>query len=707
MSFRHVILRLLPGLVALIAVTLLPWVVRSTPQPAPKVILISLDGATPPLVDRYILQDPVESQRGLGWLKQHGIMALQNITVTPSLTAPAHMAIATGANPARNNINANRFHWVTSPFEESINGFAAPIGVSDDAIAPTAKPLWVTLREQGRKVVAASFPGADGADVVASNGEVLQSHTARTVDYTVPFGGYGEVGSRGFQLTAADFVPASAAVMTQLAQTKTRSFSPVLQTRKPIDRFILENTLYKLQVAVLDTTDDRAENYDTLVFFDPNQGIQPESTQLPKTGSTVMSVAAESRSFYIEGSAAAGTRFYVTEIAPDLSRIRFARYSVNFLPRPAATQREVDEINRHVGFLMPQPDYRITQRSNPGFEDFSDLELEAMYQDQVQVFVDYQTRVALWAIEQNRDADLVMTYLVQPDGAGHQFLLTDPRQATNPQVPGSIGAGQDLAKVERYETYLKTAYHLANRAVQRLIDAVGTDATGKPNSTILVVSDHGFSPFHTSVSIQNFLDNAGFDPLKVRGVSSGAAVNLYLNLVGREPNGRVSPTEYKRLQQQLISALEAAVDTNPTYADAGVPLFDQIYPRPIPADLTDPAVGRSTTEVIGKDAGDVLAILHEGYNFDGAQRPPVQRLGDVPSPNPALSIPTFYGTHGYDADRPAMSAIFFAAGQLGQGIVPQIHNIDIAPTILNLLGVPPEATMQGRAIELGNLRSDQ
>ncbi|NJN88402.1 MAG: hypothetical protein HC881_21575, partial [Leptolyngbyaceae cyanobacterium SL_7_1] len=239
------------------------------------------------------------------------------------------------------------------------------IGVSDDG-EPTAKPLWLTLREQGRKVVAASFPGADGADVLKpGSAEVLQSHTLRTVDYTVPFGGYGEVGSRGFQLTAAEFMPASEVLTAQLEQNGTRSFSPARQTRKPIDRFILDNKLYKLQLVAIDRTDDQQANYDTLVFFDPNQGLQPESTQLPKTGSTVMSVSEASKPFYIEGSPEAGTRFYVSEIAPDLSRVRFARYSVNYLPRHAATAREVAEINQNIGFLPPQPDYRITQRSNP------------------------------------------------------------------------------------------------------------------------------------------------------------------------------------------------------------------------------------------------------------------------------------------------------------------------------------------------------
>jgi hypothetical protein len=37
--------------------------------------------------------------------------------------------------------------------------------------------------------------------------------------------------------------------------------------------------------------------------------------------------------------------------------------------------------------------------------------------------------MALRAITENQLADLVMVYLEQPDGSGHQFTLTDPRHA--------------------------------------------------------------------------------------------------------------------------------------------------------------------------------------------------------------------------------------------------------------------------------------
>jgi len=244
-----------------------------------------------------------------------------------------------------------------------------------------------------------------------------------------------------------------------------------------------------------------------------------------------------------------------------------------------------------------------------------DLELEAMYRDQVRSFTDYQTRVALRAISQNPGADLVMTYFEQPDGSGHQFLL--------------------------------------------------------------------------------------IDPTLVRAVTSGPAANIYISLAGREPDGTVSQSEYLVLQQQVVEILKNFFDTNPLYTlgAAKWPVFDKVYTRP--AELSDPDFGKSTNVFIGQDSGDVLALLSSGYNFDGTQNPVVIRQGDPASTIPILSVANFYGAHGYDPLLSSMSAIFYAAGpDVGQGTLPRVRNIDIAPTIAQLLGVPPALTVQGRSIDL-------
>jgi predicted AlkP superfamily pyrophosphatase or phosphodiesterase len=250
---------------------------------------------------------------------------------------------------------------------------------------------------------------------------------------------------------------------------------------------------------------------------------------------------------------------------------------------------------------------------------------------------------------------------------------------------------------------VKNAYQAANRLVQAIISSTGVDQHGLPKSDIIVVSDHGFDPFHTTVNVNTLL--AGLDPNKVKAVTSGPAVNVYISLQGREPDGTVTPAEYVSLQQQIVHLLRSEADTNPYYTlgNPRVPVFDKVYARPLPSDLGDPSFGREVDRFVGQDSGDVYALLTSGYNFDGAQTPVVPRQGDIASSTPFSSVPSFYGAHGYDPDLPHMSAIFFAAGpDIRHSFLPLllVHNIDIAPTVEGLLGVQPSPLVEGRSIPL-------
>ena len=677
-----------------------------------QVVLISLDGATPRIIDEYLAKGVLNRRTGLGLLQSRGVSAQRNITCNPSLTAACHTTLNSGSTTARHDVAANSFHLVASPFRQNISGFAAPIGgyaINPSGAAqtatPTAEPIWIKLRENGKKVVAATFPGADGLDIRLSStaaSPILQPASMRTVDYTVPFGGFAGLSAKGFSLSAADFSAAPTQTTEQLTVAGQTSYSPVLQKTSLLEQFTVSGVSYDLQVAAIDTSNDRRVNYDTLVFFDAG-GIRSGGS-LPSTGSAFVKAKRKKSSlFYLEGSSnKAGTGFYVSNLAPDLSTVHFVRYSANSIPRNPAVLADVDDINQNVGFWAPQPDFRIPQRATLGLTNFSDLELEDVYEDSVRTFVDYQTRVALRAIAKNPDADLVMLYIEQPDGSEHQFLAVDPRQATNPADANTIGAGQDAAKIARYETYVQTAYKAANGAVQKIIDAVGTTRNGVPQRNVIVVSDHGFAPFHTAVNLNAFLTSKGFDSTKVRAITSGPAVNVYINLQGREPDGTVSRSEYILLQQQVLEALKEWEDPNSTYTKReGKRVFDKIYPRPRSGDLNDPAFGLGTNEVIAQDSGDVFATLKEGYNFDGTQTPVVPRVGDDAATSAVFSVPSFYGAHGHNPEKPNMSAIFFAAGpDIDRKTLKRVRNIDVVPTINRLLGVKSAPTVQGSALRL-------
>ena len=86
--------------------------------------------------------------------------------------------------------------------------------------------MWVTLRQAKLRVVTATWPGGDGADIRIS-GTLVQSATpARTTDYTVPFGAFGGVGAQGFSLTEEAFGLADETLTSQLTAAGRRLTQP-------------------------------------------------------------------------------------------------------------------------------------------------------------------------------------------------------------------------------------------------------------------------------------------------------------------------------------------------------------------------------------------------------------------------------------------------------------------------------------------------
>ena len=112
-------------------------------------------------------------------------------------------------------------------------------------------------------------------------------------------------------------------------------------------------------------------------------------------------------------------------------------------------------------------------------------------------------------------------------------------------------------------------------------------------------------------------------------------------------------------------------------------------------------LGFCTSRTIGQDFGDVFVMLAEGYNFDGIQNPGVARAGD-PAFNATTTVfsqPNFYGAHGHNPELRSMSASFIAAGpDIRRGGVWRVSNIDVAPTIMYILGVRPAKTVDGRVL---------
>ncbi|MBD2103245.1 alkaline phosphatase family protein [Leptolyngbya sp. FACHB-261] len=158
--------------------------------------------------------------------------------------------------------------------------------------------------------------------------------------------------------------------------------------------------------------------------------------------------------------------------------------------------------------------------------------------------------------------------------------------------------------------------------------------------------------------------------MKAFAIPSYSEGYVRINLQGREPEGVVTPSEYEALCDQLSGCLYALKDGR-----TGQPTVKQVLRTRQSATDNDPKL---------PDA-DLVVIWQEEYATDVVDSPDLGRIGPVP-----------YNRTG------SHRANGFLLAQ-GPGIVPgsQLpvgHALDLAPTILNLMGAPIPQHYEGKPL---------
>lgn len=210
------------------------------------------------------------------------------------------------------------------------------------------------------------------------------------------------------------------------------------------------------------------------------------------------------------------------------------------------------------------------------------------------------------------------------------FLTTDSVQHT--YAPNTLAADTALA--------------LADQRVGRILRAIREMGIEK-TTTIIVVSDHGFKTVRKLIHPRVILRNQGSD---VFVVPEGGTAMVYIM-------NRAKRTELLDSLPKQFAAMEgiARVLTAEQFSEFGYPAPEKNEGMP-----------------------DLVLAASDGYAFGGkSDGEPVTE-----------SVPPI-GTHGYLHTDPDMNAIFIAWGAgIRKGIqVPQIRNVDVAPTIARLLGL--------------------
>jgi predicted AlkP superfamily pyrophosphatase or phosphodiesterase len=224
-----------------------------------------------------------------------------------------------------------------------------------------------------------------------------------------------------------------------------------------------------------------------------------------------------------------------------------------------------------------------------------------------------------------------------------------------------------------------TACAYVDRLVGDLLDALGA-AGLKDKATLLITTDHGFKKVAKVVFPNVALRKAGLVQVDKEKVSrcdayvmaQGGMAFVYVN----DPERREALVPQLRDLFASMEGVASVVDGNDG------PKFGM----PLPAE--NPGMG------------DLVLFAKGGYafksSFDGEEIV-------APSTN-------YLGTHGYIASDPELDGIFIAWGHgiKKAGRLPRIRNVDVAPTVAELLGVrlpTSEGRVLGELLDLTTTRS--
>jgi predicted AlkP superfamily phosphohydrolase/phosphomutase len=237
------------------------------------------------------------------------------------------------------------------------------------------------------------------------------------------------------------------------------------------------------------------------------------------------------------------------------------------------------------------------------------------------------------------------------------------------------------ASDERYANVLRDLYMQMDGLVGRVMQEINNE------TVLMVLSDHGFKPFRRAVELNRWLQQNGYltenatattpdllqrvDWSKTQAYAVGFG-GIYLNLAGREARGIVRRDDAARLKREIIEKLKLLRDPErPGSPVSQVYDRDQAYHGPYVEDAPDLIVGfapgyRVAWETVTGGFGEkVVSDNTRPWSGDHNMNPP-----EVPG--------MLFCNRPIDVDQPSI--------------------MDIAPTVLDLFGVPVPSHMDGKPL---------
>ncbi|MEW6416561.1 MAG: alkaline phosphatase family protein [Nitrospirota bacterium] len=325
---------------------------------------------------------------------------------------------------------------------------------------------------------------------------------------------------------------------------------------------------------------------------------------------------------------------------------------------------------------VPEADMRKLNNSDKEKEKY----LRGVF-DQIEYRINLFKR--MW---QKESFDFSMIFFLDTDGVSHYFWKY--MDSTHKQYqPGA------------YSNAIHKVYEKVDNAIGELLTIINDE------TDVVLVSDHGFGPLNRVVFLNNWLESKGYlkfkdtswfntvlsklllikrrertikkeiDWHKTKAYFNGTTGNIFLNLREREPNGIVDVSEYNNLCNKLQRELVNLKDP-----ETNEKIVAHVYRKEELFNVKNVSI-----------APDLILTFKRGYSVVGEEISlhNLRDTGEI-----IVDSNNWSGTHEPEG-------IFIARGRsFKKGHKVQGTDIiDIAPTLLYLLGVPIPKCMDGKLLK--------
>lgn len=343
-------------------------------------------------------------------------------------------------------------------------------------------------------------------------------------------------------------------------------------------------------------------------------------------------------------------------------------------------------------------------------------ELEA----RVKRMSELQTRAFELLLDKNPDWDFGMLVHRAPDILCHKFWrYQDP---THPLY--------DENEAGEWSEVINNCFAYLDEYNARILEKYADE-----NTTVIVLSDHGFGPLTHAVYLNQYFSQRGIlaykqqqsgtlasamragvkrlnNPLlgavkakvfealprlksnlhysmaygnmdwaHTKAYAVGTMGNVYLNVRGREPEGMVDPAEYEAARSEVIVAMRELRDP-----ETARPIFDFVYRR---EEIYNGDALEEAPDVVGLIDGPYHIAAVDWRGANGQARSVVEKVG-----NQLLFVSDTSGQHRMDGILIGNGKGIATKAQFSS--TPQL--IDLAPTILQLFGEAIPSDMDGRVL---------